>query len=81
MRTPFSGGPMESEYVSSNNLSKHFYEKLDQFGRKGPYEFKREQLELCCIPSPFKPKDLSHAEREYQEFMMRHGHKFPQRAA
>ena len=81
MRTPFNGGPMESAYVSTTNLSKHFCADLDYFGHKGPYEFKREQLELSCIPSPFRPKDLPHAEREYQEFMMRHGHKFGRRAA
>ena len=81
MRIPFNGGPMESAYVSTNNLSKYFYGKLDRTGYKGPYEFKREQLELCCMPSPFRPEDLSHAEREYQEFMMRHGHKFKRLAA
>jgi hypothetical protein len=81
MREPFHGGPMQSSYISTTNLAKSFNALLDDFGHKSPYEFKREQPELKCIPSPFKPKELSHAERKYQQFMMRHGHKFAKSAA
>ena len=65
MRSPFNGGPMESEYVSTNNLSRHFYATLDKFSHKGPYEFKLEQLEGCFRHSTFRPKDFPNAEREY----------------
>ena len=81
MRLPFNGGPMDSSYVSTTNLSKYFQAALDDFGYKCPYEFKREQLELGCIPFPFHPVDIPRAEREYQQFMMRHGHKFSKGAA
>ena len=81
MRAPFQAGPMQSSYISPIDLCKSFNALLDEFGHESPYDFKRQQLELKCIPSPFKPKDLSHAEREYQQFMMRHGHKLARRAA
>ena len=82
MREPFAGGPMVSSYVSTSHLSKYFNETLDDFRTKGPYDFKLQQLELSCMPSPFtSPRELAKAEREYQEFMLRHGHKFARRAA
>lgn len=81
MRTPFNGGAMHSSYVSTASLSKQFCADLDHLGYKGPYEFKREQLEGSCLFSTFCPKEFPNAEREYQEFMMRHGHKFGPRAA
>ena len=72
---------MASVYVSTNNLSKHFYGKLDRLGYKGPYEFKLEQLEGLCRLADVTPNEFANAEREYQEFMMRHGHKFARRVA
>jgi hypothetical protein len=81
MRAPFQAGPMQSSYISSTSLGKKFCEILDKIGYKSPYEFKRQQLELSCIPFPFAPVDIPRAEREYQQFMMRHGHKLAKRAA
>ena len=81
MKSPFNGGPMTSSYICTTNLSKKFYEIIDKFAHKSPYEFKREQLELKCEPSPFRKKNLARAEREYQQFMMLHGHKFAKRSA
>ena len=82
LRMPFEAGPMNSTYVTTTNLSHHFCHWLDRLGQRSPYDLKLQQLELSCKPSPFRtPKDIAKAEREYQQFMIRHGHKFVKRAA
>jgi hypothetical protein len=75
IKIPFNPAPVHSDYVSIDELSPKFIANLEDLAFQGPYQIKLEVLELACVPSPFKSKDLSKQERIYQQFLMRHGHK------
>lgn len=78
---PLSCGDPISKYISCAQINSETRSRFEFLNHRGPYQLKLQQLELSWEYSSWDGTDPIEAEREYRNFMMRHGHRFADKAA
>ncbi len=81
VNVPFGGGEPISKYISWSQVNLETRSRFEFLGNRGPYLLKLQQLELSWEYSSWDGTDPVAAEREYREFMIRHGRRFTGNAA
>jgi hypothetical protein len=78
---PVNALQVVSKYITPHQIDPTTRIRMEHMGRTFPYELKRQQLEARCTNSILETGDTRVAEREYQNFMVRYGHRFSKAAA
>ena len=78
---PFEPGPIVSTYITPAEIDTECLENFKHLGARFPYELKREQLELHWENAPSNGRNPRASAKEYQNFMLKHGHLFRSKAA
>lgn len=73
---PLQSGDAVSKYISVEDINPETRARFEVLGQRGPYHLKLRQLELSCEYSSWDGTDPVQAERDYRDFMIRHGHRF-----
>ena len=79
--TPFEPGPVSSRIIAPGEISKSAKDRFVRLGERFPYELKRRHLELGVEYSVYDEDKHDKAQREYDAFMAKYGHRFAKRAA
>jgi hypothetical protein len=81
IQCPFDPGTPMATFITPDDMDLTTIQDLTDFNVNYPFELKRAQLEGRCY-APWKdPREIEKAEREYQQFMMKYGHRFSKIAA
>ena len=72
----FSEGPISAEFIDPTQMISRTLEHLEDLGNKSPFELKLKQLEISMEMAHRFGEDPAPSEREYRDFMIRHGNKF-----
>jgi hypothetical protein len=81
INVPFGAGDPISNYISWAQVNLATRSKFEFLSYRGPYHLKLQQLELSCEHSSWDGSDPIAADRNYRNFMIRHGHRFARNAA
>lgn len=73
--------PITTRYISPGDIAPHIIERFKEFGNQGPYELKRQILELGWEYASWDGSCTKEAERKYRDFMLRNAARFPRDAA
>ena len=74
-----SDGPILAEFIDPAQMIPRTLEHLEDLGNASPFELKLKQLELSMEMAHRFGEDPTPSEREYREFMIRHGNKLIRR--
>ena len=78
---PFEPGPVSSRIIAPGELSQKAKNRFKSLGERFPFELKRRHLELGVEYAIIDPDERAEAQREYDAFMAKYGHRFAKRAA
>jgi hypothetical protein len=76
-----SRDPITTRYISPRDIAPYIIERFKEFGNQGPYELKRQILELGWEYASWDGGCTKEAERKYRDFMLRNAGRFPRNAA
>ena len=76
-----SDGPIQAEFIHPSQMDLRKHQKLNDLGNTSPLEIKLKQLEVSMEMAHRFCRDPAPAEREYRDFMIRHGNKFVDKTA
>ena len=79
---PLTGNhPITTRYIRPDELCQRTVKKFQELGNDGPYELKRQILELKWENTSWNGRCPKEAERKYRDFMLRNAARFPRDAA
>lgn len=71
-----SNASIQAEFIHPLQMDARMHQMLKDLGNTSPFEIKRKQLEVSIEIAYRFGRDPTPAEREYRDFMIRHGNKF-----
>ena len=78
---PFNRGPVSTRVIWPGEISQNAKNRINMLGEYFPFELKRRHLELRIKHAIFDTDKRAKAQREYDAFMEKYGHRFAKRAA
>jgi hypothetical protein len=81
IKFPFNPGPVTSTYIAPSQMDVDTLKRMKGLEGRYPYGLKLQQLELRCQSRSIEKNNRERAEREYQKFMVKYGHRFSQDSA
>ena len=78
--TPFEPGSVSSRIISPGEISQKAKNRFNSIGERFPFELKRRHLELGVEYAVNDMDKRAKAQREYDAFMSKYGHRFAKRA-
>lgn len=72
---------VQAEFIHPLKMDARMCQMLKNLGNTSPFEIKHRQLEVSIEMAHRFGRDTAPAEREYRDFMIRHGNKFMRKAA
>ena len=76
-----SNEPVQSDCIEASQMNRRTHQMLKNLGNTSPFEIKLKQLEVSMEIAHRFGEDPTPSEREYCEFMIRHGNKFMRKTA